>query len=406
MPQTNFTPVQLYRSATAAAAPLAANLQFGELALNYADEKMYFKNAANVVKLLASSSATASALNSVQLTGDQAITGTKSFAAVQVAGQYLTPYAMRNRIINGTGIVRQRGAVALTAGLQYGQADRMMASVAGATGISGNITAATLAGTSTGQGWGIGPATWTSGTFQLAQRIESYNVSDLNSKVVTFSGKLYHDIGSTRTVRIIIQKATAGVDNFSATSTIAETTVSIPTGVTTAFSFTTTLGSSDATNGIMVIALDNNTATVVGRTVYASDWQFELGATATPFEQRLIGTELALCQRYYWKTFPQNTAPADNVTSLNAIPFGSSSAASYCIAQIRFPQVMRAAPSLFFYNPAGGPTGQWRNGSNSASSIPSASNVGDSGFYLSLNSGAQFSTADAWYIQLAASAEL
>lgn len=79
MPQTNFTPVQLYRSATAAAAPLAANLQFGELALNYADEKMYFKNAAGAVTLLTSSAATALALTSVQLTGAQTIGGAKTF---------------------------------------------------------------------------------------------------------------------------------------------------------------------------------------------------------------------------------------------------------------------------------------------------------------------------------------
>ena len=206
---------------------------------------------------------------------------------------------MRNRIINGAGIVRQRGPVALAAGLQYGQADRMMASVAGATGISGNITAGSLSGASTGQGWGIGPASWTAGTFQLAQRIESYNVSDLSGKTVTFSGKLYHDIGSTRTVRIIVQKATAGVDNFSSTATISETTVSIPSGVTTPFTYKLTLGASDATNGLMVIALDNAAVTVTSKTVYASDWQLEPGPTATPFEFRPYGTELALCQRYY-----------------------------------------------------------------------------------------------------------
>jgi hypothetical protein len=85
MPQTNFTPVQLYRSATAAAAPLAANLQFGELALNYADEKMYFKNAAGIVVLLTSSAATALALTSVQLTGVQTIAGAKTFSSTVTA---------------------------------------------------------------------------------------------------------------------------------------------------------------------------------------------------------------------------------------------------------------------------------------------------------------------------------
>lgn len=55
MAATGFTPIQLYRTATAAAAPTAGNLADGELAINTLDEKLYFKNSAGVVKLLASS---------------------------------------------------------------------------------------------------------------------------------------------------------------------------------------------------------------------------------------------------------------------------------------------------------------------------------------------------------------
>ena len=54
MAQTNFTPIQLYSSATAAAVPLAANLAAGELAINTLDGKLYYKNSAGVVTLLAS----------------------------------------------------------------------------------------------------------------------------------------------------------------------------------------------------------------------------------------------------------------------------------------------------------------------------------------------------------------
>lgn len=53
MPQTNYTPIQLYRSATAAAAPVAGNLQDGELALNYQDGKLYYKDASGSVQQLA-----------------------------------------------------------------------------------------------------------------------------------------------------------------------------------------------------------------------------------------------------------------------------------------------------------------------------------------------------------------
>lgn len=54
MSQTGYTPIQLYRTATASAAPVAGNLAFGELALNYNDGKLYYKNSAGVVTLLAS----------------------------------------------------------------------------------------------------------------------------------------------------------------------------------------------------------------------------------------------------------------------------------------------------------------------------------------------------------------
>lgn len=54
MAATGYTPIQLYRTATASAAPLAANLTDGEMAINYntADMALYAKNSAGVVKLL------------------------------------------------------------------------------------------------------------------------------------------------------------------------------------------------------------------------------------------------------------------------------------------------------------------------------------------------------------------
>jgi hypothetical protein len=52
MAQTGYTPIQLYRSTTLAAAPVAGNLQPGELAINIndADMALYAENASGVVK--------------------------------------------------------------------------------------------------------------------------------------------------------------------------------------------------------------------------------------------------------------------------------------------------------------------------------------------------------------------
>jgi hypothetical protein len=53
MAQTGYTPIQLYHSTTGTNTPSAGDLVDGELAINTADEKLYFKNAAGTVKLLA-----------------------------------------------------------------------------------------------------------------------------------------------------------------------------------------------------------------------------------------------------------------------------------------------------------------------------------------------------------------
>jgi Chaperone of endosialidase len=52
MAQTGYTPIALYSSATASAAPTAGNLVSGELALNYNDGKLFYKDSAGVVQVI------------------------------------------------------------------------------------------------------------------------------------------------------------------------------------------------------------------------------------------------------------------------------------------------------------------------------------------------------------------
>jgi hypothetical protein len=54
MASTGSTPISLYYSATASNVPLAANLVAGELAMNTADGKLFFKDSAGVVQTMAS----------------------------------------------------------------------------------------------------------------------------------------------------------------------------------------------------------------------------------------------------------------------------------------------------------------------------------------------------------------
>jgi len=69
MAQAGFTPISLYFSTTAAATPSAGNLVAGELALNTVDEKLYFKNSAGTVKLLASNAGSTATVSSVAVSG-------------------------------------------------------------------------------------------------------------------------------------------------------------------------------------------------------------------------------------------------------------------------------------------------------------------------------------------------
>jgi hypothetical protein len=57
MAATNYTPIQLYYSTTASAAPTSGNLTNGELAINITDGKLYYKDNGGVVQVLATKGA-------------------------------------------------------------------------------------------------------------------------------------------------------------------------------------------------------------------------------------------------------------------------------------------------------------------------------------------------------------
>jgi hypothetical protein len=120
MAQAGYTPISLYYSTTASAAPDASNLVAGELALNTNDEKLYFKNSAGTVKLLASVASTSNvssiSFGSTGLTPSTATTG-----AVTVAGTLAVGNGGTGITSFGTGVagalgqnVSGSGSIALT----------------------------------------------------------------------------------------------------------------------------------------------------------------------------------------------------------------------------------------------------------------------------------------------------
>jgi len=89
MAATGFTPIQLYRTSTASAVPLAANLAAGELAINTADVALFAENASGTVTRIMNNPAglvypTADGTSGQLLTTNGS--GTISFAAVTGTG--------------------------------------------------------------------------------------------------------------------------------------------------------------------------------------------------------------------------------------------------------------------------------------------------------------------------------
>jgi len=141
MAQTGYTPIQLYRSTTASAAPTGANLAAGELAINTTDEKLYFKNAAGTVKLLAANVTPVA-------NGGTGLTTTPTNGQIDIG--------------NGTGFSR----ATLTAGSNVTITNGAGSITIAASG-AGTVTSVGVSGGTTGLTTSGGPVTG-SGTITLA----------------------------------------------------------------------------------------------------------------------------------------------------------------------------------------------------------------------------------------------
>ncbi len=134
--------------------------------------------------------------------------------------------------------------------------------------------------------------------------------------------------------------------------------------------------------------------------------QLEEGAVATPFEDRPLGVELALCQRYYEKSFNYGVAPIQNVGSTDGALAGpGSSASSYMLGQVQYTVTKRTTATITTYNPTAAGS-EWRDGANTINSTPAVFSSGTRGFGVSGNSSSPMSTLTIWYIHWTADAEL
>jgi hypothetical protein len=93
---------------------------------------------------------------------------------------------------------------------------------------------------------------------------------------------------------------------------------------------------------------------------YITEIQLEPGSVAAAFERRPIGIELALCQRYFEKSYNQADPPgtAGYITQGGAFLGVNISDA---IGNTQFSVPKRAIPTVTIYNPTTGVSGQARN---------------------------------------------
>jgi len=155
MSQAGYTPISLYYSTTAAAVPVNTNLANGELAINIQDEKLYFKNAAGTVKLLASNSTSAPVLSfsagttgftpSTATTGAITLAGTLGTAN---GGTNLTSFTSGGAVYATSTSVLATGTLPNTAG---GTGQSSAFSLNGVTYASSTTALTTLTNGTTGQ---------------------------------------------------------------------------------------------------------------------------------------------------------------------------------------------------------------------------------------------------------------
>jgi hypothetical protein len=107
-----------------------------------------------------------------------------------------------------------------------------------------------------------------------------------------------------------------------------------------------------------------NSLNSASNNIYLTGVQLELGSTATDFEYRSYGEELALCQRYYHRI----GGGGDTTILMTTAP-----STTECAMHVQLPTVMRAKPSISWTNTGASMAFRYA-GNNSTAFTPSAVN--------------------------------
>ena len=335
-----------------------------------------------------------------------AITASTVTATGLISGS--TDYTgFKNRIINGGMVIDQRNAGAsVTPTDALYTLDRWVAGLTQASKFTVQQSSTAPAGfinslvATSSSAYSI-----TSGDFfGISQKIEGFNVADLgwgtaNAQTVTLSFWVRSSLTGTFGGSFI---NSAGDRSYpfsytvSSANTLEQKTITVAgdtsgawlttngTGVRLTFSIgmgSSYSGTAGAWAGSGYYSATGATSVVgtSGATFYITGVQLEKGSTATSFDYRPYGTELALCQRYYEKSFDYATVPANGgASSLSTISgafSGYVTNASNGSGSLSFKISKRATPTFTSY---GNSSGYWYAGGYGANS--SLGTVSQNGF--------------------------
>lgn len=268
----------------------------------------------------------------------------------------------RNKLINGSMVIDQRngGGSVTPDGSSY-TLDRWRLGASAASKVSVQQSSVAPEGFSN-SALITSVSAYTMGAIEeinFGQRIEGYNASDLgwgtaSAKAVTlsfwvrssltglFSGAVKNADG-TRSYAFTYSINAANTWEYKSVTIQGDTSgtwaATNSTGVIAQFmiaagsSLLTTANTWSSGNYAGATGATNLVATN-GATIYITGVQLEVGDTATPFEHRSYGQELALCQRYYQKYVEPR---------LRGVHGGGQSAARMGMT---LPVIMRVAPSV------------------------------------------------------------
>jgi hypothetical protein len=295
-------------------------------------------------------------------------------------GTYAQYTGFKNRLINGAMVIAQRGTAAVTGNVTF-PVDRWQIT----NSSNASVSAQQDSDVPTGQGFSFS-AKYTVTTADASvtgtedalfrQLIEGFNTFDFSwgtasAKTVTLSfwvrssvtgtfGGALKNSGNTRSYPFTYTISSANTWEQKSVTIAGETTGTWLTdngiGVRVVFSLgsgSDRLGTAGAWGSANYDGATGQTQLIstLNATWYITGVQLEKGSTATSFDYRPYGTELALCQRYYFQT--QNI---NNNTQFYAI-HGYVASSNTVRWFFKIPVPMRTTPSIAL-NPVYN-TGNW-----------------------------------------------